>query len=53
VVDADLERIRFGMPLDEQHPPADFRIDSSRATAVLRLEPIKAMVAAELTRAGD
>jgi len=63
-VDADLERIRFGIPPDEQHPPADFRIDVTRAAAVLRLdpisraavsrlEPIRAMVATELSRAGD
>jgi hypothetical protein len=41
-VDADLEEIRFAMLLDEQHPAAVFRLD-----------PVRAMVAAELGRAGD
>jgi hypothetical protein len=41
-VDADLEEIQFTMLLDEQHPAAVFRLD-----------PIRAMVAAELSRAGD
>lgn len=62
-VDADLERIRFGL-LDERHPASVFGLDPSRAVAVLRLdpssraairrlEPIREMVAAELSRARD